>query len=312
MPYIFKRILFSVLMLFGITLIAFSISLAIPGNPADLILSGSNNVSYTQEELIKVKIKMGLDKTYAEQYITWTKNALRGNLGKSFATENNILEDIKTKFPQTFKLSLSSLALSLSLSIILATISILFKNSIIEKCIETLSIFFMSLPSFWIAIILMIIFSVKLKLLPTNGISSLKHYILPVITLSLSTTGTATRFIKSLIENESIKLYVLVAKSKGISNYYIVTRHIFPNISLPIIAYFGNYFSAILGGSMIIESVFSINGIGKYAIDSIEYLDYPALQAYVLITGLAYIIINLFIDIVYCFFNPKIRLGGNK
>lgn len=311
MVYLIKRIFFSILMLFGITIIAFLLSIMTPGDPATLALSGTNSFSYTQEDLAEMKSQMGLDKSYKDQYIHWVANISKGSLGKSFNTQNEVYDDIKARFPNTLKLSISTLIFSMLISFSLAIISIIYKNKFIEKFIDLLSIINISLPSFWFAIILMIIFSIKLRLLPTNGLSSARHYVLPVLTLSVSTIGTVTRFIKSLILSESEKLYVNIAKSKGLERLYIVCIHILPNIFIPVLAYYGNYFSAILGGSVIIESVFSINGLGKYALEAVQLLDYPALQAYVLVTGITYIVVNLFIDIIYCLLNPKIRLGGN-
>lgn len=310
MYYFLKRFIFSILMLFGITIVAFFLSIIIPGNPAELALSGNNSFAYTQEDLKKVEEQMGLDKSYKEQYIIWVKNVIDGSWGKSFVTDKNVFDEIKVKFPLTFKLSIFALLFSLILSFILGILSILYRNTFLENLIDSLSIFFISVPSFWLAIILMYIFSIKLRILPTNGIESYRHYILPVITLSLSTIGTVTRFVKTLIENESLKLYVKVAKSKGLNNVYIIKKHILPNIFIPIIAYFGNFLSSILGGSVIIESVFSINGIGKYALDSVHFLNYPALQGYVLVTGIIYVVVNLVVDILYIILNPKIKLGG--
>lgn len=311
MKYFFKRIIFSILMLFSITIIAFFLSIITPGNPAELALSGLNSLSYTKEDLINLEKQMGLDKSYFEQYITWIINVFNGTWGKSFITDNNIFYEIKIRLPYTFKLAFSSLIFSITLSFVLGIFASLYRNSYWGNIIESISIFFISIPSFWIAIILMYIFSINLKILPSNGTGSYKHYILPVITLSLSTIGIVSRFIKSLIENESLKLYVIVAKSKGFDNFYIIKKHILPNIFIPLTAYFGNYLSGILGGSVIIESVFSINGLGKYALDSVHYLDYPALQGYVLVTGLIYIIVNLLVDIFYIILNPKIKIGSD-
>lgn len=309
MNYIFKRLIFSILMLLGITIIAFSISVLIPGDPAELALSGNNSLSYTKEELYELKKKMGLDKSYAEQYIIWIKSVKSGTWGKSFVTEKNVIDDIKDRFPKTLLLSLFSLVISIFISLIFGVLSVLFKDKILENFIDSMTSIFISIPSFWFALILMYVFSMKLKILPTSGTGTLKHYILPVLTLSISTIGVGSRFVKSLIKTESTSHYVLVAKSKGLEKFYIIRKHILPNILIVLIAYFGNYFSTILGGSIIIESVFSINGLGKYALDSVQFLDYPALQGYVLVTGITYIVINLVIDIFYCFINPQIKIG---
>ncbi len=254
---------------------------------------------------------MGLDKPYANQYLNWLKNVLQGDFGKSFGTKAPVIEELQRKFLNTVKLALVSICISTITGIFTGIVSVIYKNKFIDELQQFFNILFVSLPGFWIAIILISIFSEILGWLPTNGMGTFKHYIMPAATLSLGTSGHISRLTRATLLNELDKQYISVAKSKGIKNFLVIIKHAFRNSLIPIIATIGNNFGSLLGGSVIVETVFAINGIGKFAMDSIGTKDFPALQGYVLITGLTYVLMNLAVDIIYYFVNPSVKLGGH-
>lgn len=312
MKYLCKRLLSFIPVLIGISLVAFLVGIIMPGDPAAIALSAGGNYSPSHEQIEIERARMGLDKPYAEQYISWLKNVLKGDLGKSFGSKAPVMEELKLRFPNTVKLAILSIVISTIIGVSTGIISVIHKNKIFDDLQQFLSILFVSLPGFWIAIILISIFSEKLGLLPTSGMGSFKHYIMPSITLSLGTIGHISRLTRATLLNEIDKQYITVAKSKGLKNRLIIIKHAFRNSLIPIVATIGNDFGGLLGGSVIVETVFAINGIGKLAMDSIGVRDYPVLQGYVLITGFTYVVMNLIVDIIYYFINPSIKLGENN
>lgn len=172
------------------------------------------------------------------------------------------------------------------------------------------SILLLSVPSFWAAILLVGIFAEQLHWLPTSGQETWLHLVLPAIVLSFSTVGTTIRLTRSTVIRELSSQYITAARGKGISQRLILGRHALSNAIPPVLTLLGNYLGSILGGSVVVESVFAINGIGKFALDSIAVRDYPALQGYVMITGFTFVAIHLLTDLLSIWFNPQIRLGG--
>lgn len=306
--YILKRLLDAIPVVIGITLIAFLLGQIMPGDPAEIALSAEGTYQPTKEQIEIQRERMGLNRPLYVQYLDWLKNAIRGDFGKSFQTKHPVIVDIKIRFPNTLRLALISMGVVILIGVPLGILMALFRNSFFDYFNQFLTIFNISVPSFWLAIVLIGIFSETLRILPTSGFTTYKHYIMPVIVLSLSNIGSIARLVRSGILNELTKSYILSARSKGLRESTIIIRHAFKNSIIPIITTLANSFGGILGGSVIIESVFAINGLGKFALDSITYRDYPALQAYVFISGLIFVLVNILVNIFYYIANPNIKL----
>ena len=305
--YIIKRTAQVIPVLLGITLIAFLLSILCRGDPAEIALNAGGAYSPSREEILVVRKQMGLDRPYHEQYLRWLGGVLRGNLGISFRTKIPVAEEIALRLPVTLKLSLSSLLLTFILGIWWGTSMADRPDTLRDRIGQWLSILFLSVPGFWFAILLISFFSEILHLLPSGGQGGLKHLIMPVLVLSLGTIGTTMRLTRACMIRELSLQYVLTARSKGLADRIVLIRHALRNSLIPIVTFLGNYFGSILGGAVIVESIFAINGIGKFALDSIAVRDYPALQGYVLLTGTTFVAVSLGVDLIYYCLNPKIR-----
>lgn len=307
--YIFKRLVSIVPVLIGITIFAFFIGAISPGDPAYMSLTRDGITEPTEEEIIEKRHELGLDLPKHIQYINWVLKIMKGNMGESIYDGEDIYEDIMRRLPITIKLSISSLVITVVFGLSLGAIMTITRGTVIDKILRSLCTFIVSVPSFWMAIILITIFAEILHLLPTSGYEGVKSLILPSIVLSLGTIGISARLARANFIGEISKQYVLVANAKGISNINIGIIHIFRNSIIPLVTFFGMHFAGILGGSCVIETIFSLPGLGSYAVEAIFNRDYFIIQAFVLITGTIYVLCNLGIDILYFIINPKIKQG---
>lgn len=309
--FFFKRLVHVIPVLFGISLIAFGIGVLMPGNPAEITLSAEGSYGPTKEQIKEKEKELGLDKSYPAQYANWAKRILVGDLGTSYKTKKPIIRELKNRFPVTLKLAFISLLVTIIFGLLLGVLMAMNQNGLFDQIQQFFSILFISVPTFWLALILMMIFSEKYHLLPTSGLSGMKSFIMPIITLSIANIGSVSRLLRASLINEQPQHYILVAHSKGFSSAYILLRHAFLNSLLPVVAMIGSMFTGILGGSVIVENIFAINGLGKFALEAINYRDYPALQGYVLITGTMVVLVNILIDMIYYLIDPTINIGGD-
>lgn len=307
--FICKRLLTLIPVLLGITILAFILGTSAPGDPVDSILNPDGDQRYTQEQYETVRRRLGLDDPKPVQYIKWLKNAVTGELGQSFFSNKSIQDQLAMRVPITLRLAALSMAFTVFFGIGLGVLMAMYKDSWLDHVISVSSTVFLSIPGFWLAIILILVFAEKWKILPTSGIESFRSYILPAVTVSLGTIGTCSRLTRTSLLDELGKQYMTVANAKGLARKAAALKHAFVNALVPITTYLGTYFAGIIGGSSIAEVIFSIPGLGSYAISAVQSRDYLVVQAYVLFTGLVYVVMNLVIDLVYVVINPKIRVG---
>ncbi|KAJ50990.1 peptide/nickel transport system permease protein [Clostridium tetanomorphum] len=310
--YLFKRILCTIPILIGISLISFMLGILAPGDPAREILTRDGISQPTKEEVYAMREDMGLNDPILTQYVRWVKKAIKCDLGKSYITDQPVFDELVKRIPITFSISIFAVIIAILLGIPLGVIMAVKNNSYIDNVGRIIALIFISIPGFWFAFVLITIFSEKLKLLPTNGIESFKSLIMPSFILASGTIGVIMRLTRANVLKELNKNYIITAESKGLSYKIIVVKHAFLNSLLPIITLIGNYFAGILGGTAVIESIFAIPGMGSFAIEGIFNRDYPVIQGYVLFAGIVYIVFNLLIDLSYLILNPKIRLGGES
>lgn len=300
------------IVLAGVTIIAFLLGLISPGDPAELSLSRSGNYAPTPEQVESRREDMGLNKPVHIQYLNWVKNIAKGDLGRSYSSNEEISEMITRKLPITFKLAIYSISITTILGIGLGIVAAIFRDSYIDSIIKFITNNMLSLPSFWVGLLFILIFSEILGILPTSGNGGWKHMIMPALALSLPTIATITRLMRSAMIQEFGKQYYIAHKAKGISKYSLYIKNIFPNAILPVLTLLGNFMGSILGGSAVIETIFALPGLGSYAIESIYLKDFPYLQAYVLITGFVFVAVTTLVDILSRYINPKIRIGDDR
>ncbi|WP_432408989.1 nickel ABC transporter permease [Wukongibacter sp. M2B1] len=310
--YIFKRILNAVPILIGVSLIAFILGVMAPGDPALEILT-MDGISYpTQQELDAMRDELGLNDPIIIQYFNWAKRAMRGDLGKSYMTNEAVFDEILRRLPITFSIAILAVILAVIFGIPLGVLMAFKRYSLLDHLGRVIALVFISVPGFWLSFMLITVFAEKLKIFPTSGYGSFKHIILPSIILASGNIGVIMRLNRATLIEEINKNYILTAKAKGLFDRVIIIHHALINSIMPVITYLGNYFGAILGGSTIIETIFAIPGIGSFVVEGIFSRDYPVIQGYVLFMGVTYIIFNLLVDMCYVMVNPQIRLGGKN
>ncbi|EET62146.1 ABC transporter, permease protein [Marvinbryantia formatexigens DSM 14469] len=307
--YLFKKILMLIPVLIGISIVAFALGVSSPGDPVDQVLNPTGDDTYTQEQYDAMAEKMGLDEPLPVQYLNWVKNLSRGDLGRSFFTQKSILEQLQKRIPLSMRLALYAMVLITVFGVGFGILMAMFKDSLLDHILGGICTVALSVPGFWIAIVLIYIFAEELKILPTSGLMTPAGYILPSVTLALPSIGVCARLTRSAILDEIGRQYVLVADAKGLKHRQTVFRHAFVNALIPVITYLGNHMAGILGGASIVETIFALPGIGSYAISAVQSKDYYVVQAYVLFSGSVYVLMTILIDLIYIAINPKIRAG---
>lgn len=303
--YIFKRILEVIPTLLLITFFVFMFVRMIPGDPARLV-AGQDA---TSETIDMIREQLGLNKPLLTQYFDYMKGLLQGDLGTSLKTNRAVSYEIGLRYGNTIKLALASLVWSCIVGVFIGTWSGKNRSKWQDYTGMTFAISGISMPSFWLGFIVIMIFSVKLKWFPTTGAGTWKHIVLPAFTLGTSIAAIIARFTRSSILDVMKQDYIRTARAKGIKEKAVVWRHAFRNSMISVITVAGLQFGHLLGGSVVTESVFAYPGIGSYLLDSINYRDYPAIQSLILIFSLHFILINLIVDLLYAVLNPEIQLS---
>lgn len=307
--YVTKRILLMFLLLLGMSFLVFASLYIAPGDPAELV-AGANA---TPEDIVRVRAYLGLDQPFLVQYGVYLKNLLTGNLGTSLTTRQPILQEIIVRLPHTLNLACSSMIVAILIGIPAGIIAAIKKDTLLDNLLTTTSLAGISIPNFWLGSMLILLFSVTLRWLPTGGMTEpfwtatgFKQAILPSIALGLSVAAGFTRIGRSAMLDVLQSDYIRTAKSKGIKGYKVILIHALRNALIPIITQFGTSFGGLLGGAIITEQVFVINGVGTYLINAINQRNYPVVQSTVLVIAAMFILVNLLVDLVYVLIDPRI------
>jgi peptide/nickel transport system permease protein len=303
--FILKRIVQIVPVTLGVTLVVFLIMQMIPGDPA-LILAGEGASNETVEEL---RENLGLNKPLYVQYGEYINNLLHVDMGNSLKNKQPVLEEITARLPITIELAIYSILITIVLGLIAGIISAIRPYSVLDVGLMIVALLGISLPSFWLGILLMYVFSVQLHWLPVAGWESAKHIILPAITLGAGGAAIVARMTRSSMLEVINQDYIRTAKAKGLKGYVIILKHALRNALIPVITVVGLQFGTLLGGTVLVESVFAVNGLGRMIVDAIRTRDIPVVQGGVLVASLIFVVINLFVDILYRIFNKRIDLN---
>ncbi|MGG1658283.1 ABC transporter permease subunit [Brevibacillus sp. NRS-1366] len=301
--YIVKRLIGIIPIIFIVSLLIFFFIHLVPGDPVRL----AAGKDATLEEITRVRQELGLDKPLLVQYATYMKNLFTGNLGHSLKTGLPISDMFENRYMITMNLTFMSLGWALVLGLLIGTISAVFRNKWPDFLGMLTAISGISLPGFWLGLILIQIFSVQLGWFPTGGAESWKSYILPSITLGAGIMSMLARFTRSSLLETLKEDFIRTGRAKGLKESVVVRKHALKNSMIPVVTIAGLQFGFLLGGSVVVETVFSIPGMGRLLIDSIAFRDYPVVQAVILLFSLEFILVNLLVDILYKALNPKIR-----
>lgn len=308
--YFLTRFLAAVPVLIGVSVLAFALGVLSPGDPAEFALNQNGLAMPTEAEILAMRAELGLDRPLAEQYCSWLLNVLQGDFGSSYITGRDIAGEILLRLPVTMELALWALLLAGGGGILLGVLCAAYRGSFFDNAVKNLANVMLSVPSFWLALLLILLFSEKLRLLPTSGSESWRHFILPALVLSFAAMGTVCRLMRGVMLAEFAKQYYLVARVRGLKRWTLLLQYALPNAAIPVLALLGNYFAGVLGGSVIAENIFAIPGISSMAMEAIRFRDYPVLQAYVLVCGWLLVLVTLAVDMLIAYLNPKVKLGA--
>ncbi|AFQ42582.1 ABC transporter permease [Desulfosporosinus meridiei] len=304
---IIKRVLQVIPMLLIVSILAFALSNLSSGDVAEITIR-SEGLEVTEQNLAAVREELGLNAALPVQYLNWLTKAARFDFGVSFQTKKSVSEEIISRFPATLKLAITAMSISVLLAIPIALISARYKDSIIDHFFRILSTVGVTMPDFWLGLMLLYIFAVQLKMVPVISGSKWQNIFLPAFTLSVSHIAVYTRILRNnLLEINNLD-YMRAARARGLSQNAALLRHGLKNAVLPCITLIGVDFGHLLAGQFACETIFSWNGIGKFAIDSIKLKDLPVIQGYIMIVAVTFIVVNLFLDILYLYIDPKIQL----
>ncbi|HVU11757.1 MAG TPA: ABC transporter permease [Phototrophicaceae bacterium] len=302
--YIVRRIVIALLLILAIAVIVFvMLRIAIPGDPAE-ILAGDRA---SPQLVAQIRANLGLDRSVPEQLWIFLTHALTGDLGRSVRFNLPVFDLIIGAFPYTAVLAFGSVTVGTTIGLTVGTITAIKRHTWVDHIAMVLVVFFYSVPTFWMGLMLILIFAVGLRVLPVQGTGSWQNFVLPIATLSLGQTALIARLTRANMIETLNAAYIQTGRSKGLSERRIILMHALRNTLIPIITIVGLSIGGLLGGAVITESIFGIPGVGRLAIDAILDRDYPMVQGTVLLVAGAFVFMNLVVDVLYVYVDPRIR-----
>ena len=308
--YIRRRLALFLPTLIGMTILSFALGFASPSDPALVVLTMDGTSAPTMEELTAKRRELGLDQPYAVQYMKWLGGVVTGDWGVSFVSGKGVWEELSTALPVTLAVATLAFLWAFLFSIFFGVVMAVYKYRWPDRLLLLFSMALTSLPGFWLAIVAMQLLCEEWHIFSTSGYGSLRHLFLPSAVLAAGTIGAVMRLERDALSEVLEKNYILTARAKGLPFFYVVYKHALKNSLLPIVTMLGNYFGGLLGGAAVIELIFSLPGLGTLVLNAVQARDYPLIQGYVLLVGSLVIGINLFVDVLYAFINPRLRSGG--
>jgi peptide/nickel transport system permease protein len=301
--YLLRRLAQSVLVLLGVSFVVFFI-LYLTGDPALVLLPPDA----TAEDVREFRARMGFNDPFIVQYGRFLGGALRGDFGQSVRHGEPAFHLVLERLPATFELSGAALLVALVLAIPAGVVSAVRRNSLTDYVATVVALLGQSMPTFWLGIMLILIFSVQFNVLPSSGRGGIEHLLLPAITLGLFTTARITRLTRSGMLEVLNQDYIRTARAKGVSGPPVVWKHAFKNAAIPIVTIVGIELGTLLGGSVITETIFAWPGVGRLSVQAIYNRDYPVVQAAVFLLASTFVLVNLVVDLLYTYLDPRIRL----
>lgn len=301
--YILRRICLLVPVLFGVTLVSFSLLHLVPGDPAQ-ILGGQEA---TQEDIDRIRREYGLDQPLPVQYLRFVGNALRGDLGISIQSRHPVNQLLFQRLGFTLQLSLASILVAAALGLVAGIIAATRQYSVFDTASMLAALFGISMPIFWLGLLLILVFAARLHWLPSGGTGTLWHLILPAIALGSASAAVIARMTRASMLEVNRQDYIRTARATGYRESVVVFRHALKNAMIPVLTVFGLEFGQMLGGAVLTETVFSLPGIGRLLVEGIFARDYPVVQGAMMAVATTFVLVNLLTDIAYAFFDPRIR-----
>jgi ABC-type dipeptide/oligopeptide/nickel transport system permease component len=305
--YLVRRLLAVVPVLFGVTLAVFSMLFLVPGDPVKMMLA---EFVTTPDQIAQMRAQLHLDEPILQQYGRFVGNALRGDLGTSIRSRRPVAVEIAENVGSTAQLALASMAIAIALGIALGLVAALGRNSWLDVGSMVVALLGVSMPSFWLGLLLIFVFSLHLGWFPATGGGSFLHLVLPSLTLGTIASAIIARLTRSTMLEVLGQDYVRTARAKGLAWWGVVMRHALKNALIPVVTIFGLQFGNLLAGAVIVETVFSRPGLGRLIVGGILAKDFPLVQGTVLFVATAYVLINVLVDVAYAVLDPRIRVGA--
>lgn len=305
---LFTRIGQIIFVLLGISFITFAMVMLAPGDVVRQMIAGNEDIIVSQAEVEALRHELGLDKPFIFQYLDWLGRAVQGNLGFSYMMKKPVIEALMDGLPGTITLSLASLFMMMIVSIPAGIYSAVKRGGVVDNIVRVCTFMGVSMPGFWVGLMLLWLFGLKLDLLPiVGGEVTLENLILPSLTLAIAMASKYTRQVRTAILEELNQDYVVGARARGMSESHILWKEVLPNALLPLITLLGLSLGNLLGGAAVIEMVFAWPGLGRMVIEAITYRDFQLVQGVVVWIALMYMVINLLVDISYNYLDPRLR-----
>ncbi|OGN80374.1 MAG: peptide ABC transporter [Chloroflexi bacterium RIFCSPLOWO2_02_FULL_71_16] len=314
--YVIRRLLLMIPVAFLVTIIAFGLLRLAPGDPV-LVYAGEERDPVSLQEL---RVLYGLDKPLPVQYIVWLQHAVRGDLGRSLRTRQPVSEAIIERLPATLELGLAAIALSTSIALIVGTIAAVKRNSFVDLLTSSITLAAVSLPNFFLGLILILVLGLALRMFPPGGYvpfledpgDNLRRLVLPAITLATASMAVNLRQVRSSLLDVFSHEYIRTARAKGLRESTVIARHAMKNALIPIVTLIGLQIGSVIEGAIITETIFFWPGVGRLLVDSITGLDYPVVQAVVLVSALSFMLSTLAVDMLYAWLDPRISYGRSR
>ena len=302
--YILRRVAYASFVLWGALTIVFVTVRIVPGDPASMMLGAGA----TENDVTALRRQLGLDKSLPIQYVRFVADAGRLDFGESLWLSRPVLTSVSERITTTGRLAVTAMAIALLVSFPLGILAALRKGSVVDGLVSIVSLLGQSVPSFWLGIMLILVFARHLRLLPSAGSETWQHLILPAVTLALPLIGVLTRLVRSGLLDVMHEDYIRTARAKGLGPGPVLARHALRNMLIPVVTVAGLQLGNLLGGTVIVETVFGWPGIGRLLVDAIFHRDYPLIQAAILMITVGFVLLNLLVDLSYVYLDPRIRL----
>ncbi len=303
LKYVVKRILQMIPMLFILTIVVFFMVRLIPGDPVTMMLGHGAG----KEAIAAETARLGLDKPLWEQYFIWMGNLLQGDFGTSIFTHKSVLYEIGRRYPTTLKLAVGATILSTVVGVGFGMIAAVKRGKLSDNILMVTSLVSVSTPSFFLAMVLMLIFCLQLRWFPVSGFDTWKHMVLPIITLGTQEVGYVTRITRSSMLDVLGEDYIRTSRARGVAEWVVICSHSLKNAIIPVLTAVGLRFGALLAGATLAETVFSIAGLGRLTVDAVSQRDYPLIQGCILILAVTFVVVNTIVDILYTVADPRIK-----
>ncbi|SFH15500.1 peptide/nickel transport system permease protein [Desulfotomaculum arcticum] len=304
---ILRRFFVALLVMLTASLLSFTLLYFAPGNPAEAILRQRTGNDPNFEEIALFMENHELNKAYSSQCIQWMYMISRGDFGSSLKTGEPVLREFFGRFGATAQLAVAAMVISLLLALPLGVLAAVRQNSLPDHVTRVVALLGISIPEFWLGIMLMVLFSLILGWLPCFGSGTVKHFVLPVVTLGTGIAAALARLTRAAMLEVLPLDYIKTARAKGLREPVIIWKHALKNALIPVLTAFGSQLGHLMAGAVVVETVFSWPGIGKFLVDSIYARDYPVIQGFVFLVAAVFVLVNLLVDIAYYFLDPRVR-----